>query len=239
MDCRGWQEGSPEEVGRPQDHVLEVFQGQPPVVVPIGLIQHLLAHQAHLLGAQLPPRQLGHRLLQVPHADVIVVVEVCTAERMEIWGRQTAGGRQARPAGAYLVSVLRRRKLRHWREPQALRGKLGLALNWAGTSSFIRTFNKYLLSTYDAPGNLIPFSFIHHSSIIEHLFCGRHYAKFSFIHSSYLLSTYVPGTMIPVFHSFTHLASIYVMPTMSQAQETDGELNRHCYRPGSPQRESQ
>lgn len=147
---------------------------------------------------------------------------------METWGRQTVGGRQARPAGAYLVSILQRRKLRHWREPQALRDKLGLALNWAGTSSFIHTFNKYLLSTYDVPGN----TFFIHSSL-----------------NKYLLSTYfVAGTVvnfqlfIQVFieHlSFTHSASIYVIPAMCQAQKTDGELNGHRCCPGSQQRESQ
>lgn len=82
MGCVGRQGLSPEEVGCPQDHVLEVFQGQSSIMVPVSLIQHLLTHQAHLLSAQLPPCQLGHCLLQVPHTDVVIIVKVCAAEWM-------------------------------------------------------------------------------------------------------------------------------------------------------------
>lgn len=73
-------EPAPEEVRRPQDHVLEVLQGQPPIMVAVCFIQYLLTDQGHLLSAQLPTGQPGHRLLQVPRTDVVVIVEVCEAD---------------------------------------------------------------------------------------------------------------------------------------------------------------
>lgn len=82
-------EPSPEEVWGSQDHILEVLQGQPPVLVSVCFIQHLLTDQGHLLGTQFPTGQPGHRLLQVPCTDVVVIVEVCEAN-----SRGTTGSRR-------------------------------------------------------------------------------------------------------------------------------------------------
>lgn len=76
--------------GAPQDHVLEVLQGQPPIMVAVCFIQYLLTDQGHLLSAQLPTGQPGHRLPQVPRADVVVIVEVCEADSRA----GTPGGRR-------------------------------------------------------------------------------------------------------------------------------------------------
>lgn len=82
-------ESSPEKVWGSQDHILKVLQGQPPIMVTVCFIQHLLTDQGHLLGTQLPTGQPGHRLLQVPCTDVVVIVEVCEAD-----SEGTSGGRR-------------------------------------------------------------------------------------------------------------------------------------------------
>lgn len=69
-----------EEVWSSQDHILEVLQGQSPVLVSICFIQHLLTDQGHFLSTQFPTSQPGHGLLQVPCTDVVVIVEVCEAD---------------------------------------------------------------------------------------------------------------------------------------------------------------
>lgn len=71
----------PEEVWSSQDHILEVLQGQSPVLVSVCFIQHLLTDQGHFFSTQFPTGQPGHRLLQVPCTDVVVIVEVCEANR--------------------------------------------------------------------------------------------------------------------------------------------------------------
>lgn len=151
VDCAGGQRGSPEEVGCPQDHVLEVFQGQSPIMVPIGLVQHLFTHQAHLLGAQLPPCQLGHRLFQVPRTDVVIVVKICAAGWMGcgVRGQQVAG--QLGQSWPVPVSMLQRRKqvVEGTQDP---RGKAGSCFGIKSCREVIHSLNKYLLSIYYVPG---------------------------------------------------------------------------------------
>lgn len=85
-------EPAPEEVWCPQDHVLKVLQGQPPIMVAVCFIQHLLTDQGHLLSTQLPTGEPGHCLLQVPRADVVIIVEVCEVRPTVGLGRP--GGRR-------------------------------------------------------------------------------------------------------------------------------------------------
>lgn len=66
----------PEEFWGSDDHVLEVVQRQTPVVVQVGLVDHLLTHHSHLFLRQLVTGEFVQRLLQVGLADEVVVVEV-------------------------------------------------------------------------------------------------------------------------------------------------------------------
>lgn len=68
--------GAPEELWRSNNHVLEVLQRQAPVVVQVGLVNHLLAHHSHLVLCQLVAGEFVQRLLQVRLADEVVVVEI-------------------------------------------------------------------------------------------------------------------------------------------------------------------
>lgn len=56
--------------------MLEVLQRQAPVVVQVGLVDHLLAHHSHLVLRQLVAGEFVQRLLQVRHADEVVIVEI-------------------------------------------------------------------------------------------------------------------------------------------------------------------
>lgn len=59
--------------------MLEVLQRQAPVVVQVGLVDHLLAHHSHLILRQLVAGEFVQRLLQVGLADEVVVVEILQA----------------------------------------------------------------------------------------------------------------------------------------------------------------
>lgn len=56
--------------------MLEVLQRQAPVVVQVGLVDHLLAHHSHLILRQFVAGEFVQRLLQVRLADEVVVVEI-------------------------------------------------------------------------------------------------------------------------------------------------------------------
>ena len=68
--------GLPEEVRRSDNHVLEVLQRQPTVVIQVSFIQHLLTHHPHLVLRQLVSGLPVQGLLQVRSADEVVVVEI-------------------------------------------------------------------------------------------------------------------------------------------------------------------
>lgn len=53
----------PEELWSSNNHVLEVLQRQTPVVVQVGLVDHLLAHHSHLVLRQLVTGEFVQRLL--------------------------------------------------------------------------------------------------------------------------------------------------------------------------------
>lgn len=94
--------GAPEELWSSNNHVLEVLQRQAPVVVQVGLVDHLLAHHSHLVLRQLVAGEFVQRLLQVGLADEVVVVEILQA----VYEDTSGTGRRKKPYNCWLV-VLR------------------------------------------------------------------------------------------------------------------------------------